>query len=333
MTSSLRDGFGRAIGSRDQDDNLTRTKFNPTGRPVETINALSQSTTFVYDLLDRQTEMTAPVVGTTYTVFTASTGRVASQEDAKGNETTFMYDVLGRRSSVTDRLNQQTTYLYDTAGRLGTMVDAESRETSYTYDKRGRRKTTTLEDGSVTTLVYDSAGRQSKVTKNSGVEQRFTYQAMTGVLEQVDFYDATPALAGSNTFSYDAYLRPIGSTGKDGADHSLAYTEQGQLKSDTTTYSGQSYAVNYAYYDNGSLKDVTYPSGRKTAYDYTNRGQLDTIDWDGSQIENRGYDALGRYDQCRSLLHGRDTSLRYSRSLDIDRQYFGRHGQLHLRQQ
>ena len=40
--------------------------------------------------------------------------------------------------------------------------------------------------------------------------------------------------------------------------------------------------------------EITYPSGRKAAYSFDVRNQLDEIDWDGSQIEDRSYDDLGR---------------------------------------
>ena len=246
-------------------------------------------------MLGRRTSLTTPA-GTTSTSYEASTGRLVSRTDAKGgslDSTKFVYDSLDRVTALPDRLGKVATRGHDKTGQMVWMEDAEGKRTDYVYDVLGRRTTTTLEDGSVTSVQYDSAGRNSKITKHSGIEQRFTYQAMTGLLEKIDYYDATPALVGTDTFSYDTYLRNTGSTGKDGADHTLTYSDLGQLASDATTYSGQTYTVSYTYDDRGRLDETTYPSGRKSAYSYTNRGQLYTIDWDGSQIENRSYDALG----------------------------------------
>ena len=296
VTSKLGDGFGWAIGSLDQDSNLTRTKFDTMGQPLEVVNALSSSTTYVYDLLGRQTSLTTPA-GTTSTSHEASTGRLASQTDAKGSSldsTKFVYDSLDRPTSMPDMLDQVTTRGYDKAGQMVWIEDAEGKRTDYVYDVLGRRTTTTLENGGVTTVEYDSAGRRSKITKPSGIEQRFTYQAMTGLLEKIDYYNATPTLVGTDTFSYDTYLRNTGSTGRDGANHTLTYSDLGHLASDALTYSGQTYTVSYTYDARGRLDETTYPSGRKSAYSYTNRGQLYTIDWDGSQIENRSFDALGQ---------------------------------------
>ena len=42
VNSWLGDGYGWDIASLDQDSNLTRTKFDTMGKPLEVINALSQ---------------------------------------------------------------------------------------------------------------------------------------------------------------------------------------------------------------------------------------------------------------------------------------------------
>ena len=74
----------------------------------------------------------------------------------------------------------------------------------------------------------------------------------------------------------------------------MSYNERGQLKTDTTTYGGQSYIVTYDYDSRGRLIEIEYPSGRKANYDFTNRGELDLIKVDAVQIEDRDYDAIGR---------------------------------------
>ncbi len=294
VASRLSDGYSWAIGSLDQDSNQARAKFNPAGQPLEVVNALSNSTTYVYDLLGRQTSMTTPA-GTTSTTYDAATGRVASRTDGKSNSTSFTYDILNRQTAATDRLGEQTLRGYNRCcGQLAWVEDAEGKRTDYAYDVLGRRLTTTLHDNSVTTVAYDAAGRRSKVTKQSGVEQQLIYQAMTGLLTEIKHYDATPALIGSDTFTYDNYLRPTGSASVDGVTTAVTYTDRGQLASDTMTYQSQPYAVNFDYDSRGRLLDATYPSGRKAEYTYTNRSQLEKIKWDGAQLENRSYDALGR---------------------------------------
>ena len=152
-------------------------------------------------------------------------------------------------------------------------------------------------------------------------------------MKKIDYYDATPTLVGTDTFSYDTYLRNTGSTGKDGVDHTLTYSDLGQLASDAMTYSGQTYTVSYTYDDRGRLDETTYPSGRKLAYAYTNRGQLDTIDWDGSQIEDRAYDALSRMTSVDRAYTDETRIYDTVESPDLRRQHHGWKGQLHVRQQ
>ena len=42
------------------------------------------------------------------------------------------------------------------------------------------------------------------------------------------------------------------------------------------------------------MTQISYPSGHVVDYGYTDRRQLDTIDWQTTQIEDRGYDFGGR---------------------------------------
>lgn len=292
--SRLSDGYAWVVGSLDQDSNLTRTKFDTTGKPLEIINALSNSTTYVYDSLGRQTSMTTPA-GTTSIAYDASTGRVSSQTDAKNNTTSFTYDLLDRPTITTDRLSKQTKRGYNRCcGQLAWIEDAEGKRTDYTYDVIGQRLTTELHDNSVTTVTYDAVGRRASVTKHSGVKQEFIYQALTGLLTEIKRYDATLTFVGSDTFTFDAYMRPTGSSSIDGVTTARTYTDRGQVASDSMTYQGQSYPVNLAYGSRGRLQDVTYPSGRKAEYTYTNKSQIETIKWDSVQLEDRVYDSLGR---------------------------------------
>ncbi len=107
ITSSLIDGFGWGVGSLDQDLNLTRTKFDESGNPKEVIDALLQTTSYVYDELGRQTSMTN-FAGTTKTNYDPANGRILSREDGKQQLTYYFYDDLGRQTKVTDRLAQDT---------------------------------------------------------------------------------------------------------------------------------------------------------------------------------------------------------------------------------
>ena len=56
---------------------------------------------------------------------------------------------------------------------------------------------------------------------------------------------------------------------------------------------GSEMCIRDSSYDNrGRRTEVSLPSTRKANYSYTSRGQIDTIDWAGSEIEDRGYNEL-----------------------------------------
>lgn len=63
------------------------------------------------------------------------------------------------------------------------------------------------------------------------------------------------------------------------------------MSSESTTYGGHTYTVSY---DRGRTTKTTYPSGTYVEYDYTDRGLLDAIKFDGVEIEDRGYSNLGQ---------------------------------------
>ncbi len=145
--------------------------------------------------------------------------------------------------------------------------------------------------------------------KSSGNKRQSIYEPYTGLLDKVQYRNANGNVVGTDDFSYDNFLRPIGSVSRYGVTRTLAYTDRGQLDSETTTYNYKSYLIGYGYDDRGRLDEIIYPSGRIAAYTSDDRGSLETISWDGSQIEDRTYNNLG-------LLTGVDRS-----SVDETRTY------------
>ena len=66
------------------------------------------------------------------------------------------------------------------------------------------------------------------------------------------------------------------------------------MVTETLTLEGQSYQTALDYDVRNQLTQILYPSGRTVDYSYTDRRQLDTVKWQGSQIQDRAYDAGGR---------------------------------------
>ncbi len=259
---------------------------------MKSTDALTRETNFVYDGLGRQTTVTAPLSNVRTTVYSPTNGLVTSRTDAKGVSTSYGYDLLSRVLTTTDRTGKLTTNTYNTAGQLASITDAQAKVTTYIYNLLGQRTSTTLPDNTAKAMTYDPAGRLKKTTSASGKSQTNVYE-FSGVLDKIEFRNAANTLVGTDDYTYDALLRKTGSTGRYSVTQAWAYNDLGQLATDTTTYSGQSYAVNFAYDTRGRMNQITYPSGRVAAYTFTDRSELDKINWAGSQIEDRAYDAVG----------------------------------------
>ena len=299
QTHALADGYGRSVMSIDQDGNESEQRYDSGGKVLRSINALNHETAYVYDDLGRQTTVTDPLSNSRTTAYDATTGRVSSQTDAKSNSSSNTYDARGRVIASIDRLNKTTSKTYDLEGRQLTITDAENRQTTYVYNLLGQRTAATLADSSSRGMIYDAAGRLTRTDMASGKSKTNVYtngaNDIAGLLRKVEFRNAGNALVGSDAFSYDTLLRRTGSSSsRYSVDQAMAYDDRGQLSTESTTYGGQTYTVSYDRDDRGRTAKTTYPSGTYVEYDYTDRGLLDTIKVDGTQIEDRGYSDLGQ---------------------------------------
>ncbi len=288
------DGFGNQVAMIDQLSKLTRMKYNSAGSLIQQIDALSQTSSFEYDLLGRQTKAIDPQSNASETIYHATTGRVTSRKDPKNQTASFTYDVLGRVLTTTDRTGKVTTQTYTNMGQVATVTDAESRATGYGYNVLGQRISTTYSDSGQQTIdSFDAAGRPLQITKPSGRKHHLTYNFL-GNVTQIQFKNSAGTVTETQTMTYDAYGRETGvASSQYSASTAKTYNDLGQLASESTTYSSQTYTVGYAYDAQGRLNQMTYPSGKVAAYTFDARQQLKTISWQGTQIEDRSYNDIG----------------------------------------
>ena len=89
--------------------------------------------------------------------------------------------------------------------------------------------------------------RQEQIAKYrfsfSAKKQKSVYE-FSGVLDKIEFRNAANTLVGTDDYTYDSLLRKTASTGRYNVTQGWAYNDLSQLTTETTTYSGQSYAVN-----------------------------------------------------------------------------------------
>jgi RHS repeat-associated protein len=127
-------GSGTQVTFVDRLGNATVTSKNAQGLVSSVVNALSKTTSYVYDAY----------------------GDLKQVTDAAGNHVTSTYDIRGNKLTSTDPDMGAWKYTYDALGELLTQIDAKGQSNSLTYDALGRVLTRTEPD-QINTWTYDTA--------------------------------------------------------------------------------------------------------------------------------------------------------------------------------
>lgn len=241
-----------------------------------------RTTSFVYDLNDREISVTDPENGTLTRVFDEN-GNVVSVTDQEGRVTETEYDVRNLPITVTavdfvddpvasstprDLVLSQAEY--DAAGRKISETDAEGRVTSYAYDQADRLTLTervdhtdadtTIRDVVLSQRVYDDAGNLVSETVGDGTANQLT-----------------------TTYTFDAAGRPVGSTlNPGGLDRATVITLDANGNPELTTVSEDSRTetTTMVYDETDRLVSVTVENGADdptTSFDYDERGNQTTV--------------------------------------------------------
>jgi len=261
--------------------------YDAAGNQTSVLDANHNTTTYIYDALNRRTQVTYPDSTFETTAYDAL-GRVTSRTDANGKVTQYGYDALGRLASVTDALLQVTSYAYDEVGNRLTQTDANAHATNYQYDARGRRSKRILPLGQAESYTYDANGNVATKTDFNTRTTTYTYDSMNRLLTK------TP----------DAYFvqNHIGSAGM-----SFTYTLSGKRATMTDASGGTSYyvydgndrlygagGVNYQYDLAGNLTLLSGASNVTYYYDGLNRmGYMVWQSGNGQVAGGYTYDAVG----------------------------------------
>lgn len=155
-----------------------------------------RTTTYTYDLNDREVSVTDPEEGTLTREFDEN-GNVISVTDQEGRVTETEYDLRNLPETVTaidfvdDPIGETTPRnltitetVHDAAGRKTSETDAEGRVTSYGYDDADRLTLvkridyedadTTVRDVVISQRVYDNAGNMTSETVGDGTANQVT---------------------------------------------------------------------------------------------------------------------------------------------------------------
>ncbi len=190
-----------------------------------------------------------------------------------------------------------------------------------TLDRRGRAiKVKPASTVDPITITYDEQGGTKTVTQGD-TKQSFTYDAKLRLQSRTD------AAGGTLTYGYDAADRVTSVTVPDDVAgdsvYRYAYNEDGGTKSVTTpegkvhaftrtqtgrekTYQPAGQATTYTrdYFGNRELKSAALPSGKSTAYTYTDGGQLKGEDNGETKRAYSYVDGADQFDVITRTLSG-----------------------------
>ena len=289
---------------------ILRTFSTEIGRSVEQVytNGLLRSansaqvfepTTYTYDELGRQYQVTDPLTGATtynYTPLGQLDNMVNSDSVTVASYTYYpsTHQNAGQVASLTDAAGQTTYYTYNERGQLTHQWGVNTYPLHYTYDAYGQRseqRTYRTEDSSV-----DWSSASWPTNSGAGDLTQWIYQPATGLLSRKEYADAN-----GTDYTYDSANRLSTRSWARGITTSYAYSvTTGDLLG--IDYSDSTPDVSYTYNRQGQQSTISDGSGTRSL-DHTVYGALRSEaysvgDLSGYQIE-LGYDDFGRHDQLK----------------------------------
>lgn len=212
---------------------------------------LSLGTTYYYDAFNRVTQETNAAVGITYYLYDA-VGNLIKKTNAKGYQTIYSYNPDGTLLKTTYPDTGVVEYTYDKLGNMLTSKDQLGNTTTYTYN--GLRKVLTVKDPYNYTIEnqYDENGNIKSITDKKGNISYFEYDVNNKLKQK----KVPIELIGNNViYSIENY----------------EYDEVGNIKTKTSTGTKDTSSLrtlNYTYYSNNLLNNVTDNTGKSETYYY-----------------------------------------------------------------
>ncbi|MFE0039468.1 DNRLRE domain-containing protein [Streptomyces sp. NPDC059015] len=207
-TSYDYDSYGQLTKATDPNGNPTRYGgFGPVGYPSTITDALSKSSTFVYDLRGQVTQITDALgksTTQTYDTFGRPLTKTVPKDQAAGVVITTpapVYDANDNVTASTAPNGAVMTATYDAADQMVSSTDPKDtptgpeRRTDYTYDKTGHLRTTTQPKGTatnadpndyVTTHNYNEIYELTSVVNSASDKISYEYDNVGNLVTVID---------------------------------------------------------------------------------------------------------------------------------------------------
>ncbi|QNN21559.1 hypothetical protein HED60_04475 [Planctomycetales bacterium ZRK34] len=327
VTRSRSDGAGRTLQSVDQLANITKLTYDNNSNRLSVRDPNNIGDDCVFDPRNRRTSCTDTQGDTTSTAYDHNS-IVITTTDAKSHSTTSVFDARGRRLTVTDRNNGTTTYAYDFNNNLTRIIDADSATlgiTDYEYDPRNLKIKATYPTNSgtpgtpgyeVVEYTYDAAGRSLVNTDQLGDTTSYVFDMADRLLQRKYRLSGAGSDESVDTFTYDPASRMLTAVkGRYGNTVTMTYDTAGRTASESLTVASQIYTTFRAYDADNRNTQLTYPDGSIVDRTYTDRDQLQQVDYNSSMVASFTYDdAMRKTQRVLGDTPGTTTAYTYGRN-------------------
>lgn len=235
-------------------------------------------TTNTYDLLGRVVSQSRPQSQSVPAPVTTTFGYAGRRQritDANGKHSTKTMDVMGRMHRSEDHLGYYQQFTYDAAGSLIEVTDQFQNplfSAVYDYGALAFQTQATDMDLGVRTYVHNSLGELISSTDAKAQTATMAYDKLSRMTSRAEVEGTTTWTWG--TSAQDRNIGRLASVSMTGYSESYAFDSVGRL-SQQTVNADQSYAINFAYTNQGLLDTLTYPTSTsstrvkvKYAYQY-----------------------------------------------------------------
>ena len=294
------DGAGRRIETEDADrnnpahpgiGNISYFEFDANSNLVKSRDANGVGQDCSFDDLNRDISCTDTELATTSRTYDLN-NNIVSKTDAKSKTELCVFDERNRLESCTDRINGETSYTYDDNNNALSATDANNNTTYFTFDVRNLQTHITYADSGVKSCTYDAMGRKEICTDQLGDTVEYTYD-LASRLEKRDYYLAGSTLESSDTFTFDGASRVLSANkGRYSNLVTMTFDGIGRKKSEKVTVGGNDYTItNNDFDDDNRLLETTYSAGNKVYTAWTDRNQLQSVNFNAKNIITSTYDA------------------------------------------
>ncbi|MCW1908149.1 MAG: hypothetical protein KIH63_002280, partial [Candidatus Saccharibacteria bacterium] len=169
----------------DSQTNVTTLyRYDAVSNLVKIIDARNKETSFVYDLLNRQTKETNSL-GNSWEYGFDAIGNMVTRKDARGNVTQFAYTANNLLAKKSYPNNTSVTFAYDATGNQTSMTDALG-TTKNEFDLLNRITSSTNHAGQKVSYTYDKAGNRTSITYPNAKIQKFEFDNTNYVKAMID---------------------------------------------------------------------------------------------------------------------------------------------------